>query len=70
MTAMPKTWPRQGSSAPGWRPVAVAAAVFLVVAVLVAAAVLLVVNPFRAAEIPTTDCTRYGLCLLYTFRCV
>ena len=59
MTAMPKTWPRQGSSAPGWRPVAVAAAVFLVVAVLVAAAVLLVVNPFRAAEIPTT-------CLLYT----
>ena len=61
MTAMPKTWPRQGSSAPGWRPVAVAAAVFLVVAVLVDAAVLLVVNPFRAAEIPTTDCTRYGL---------
>ncbi|MDO4918416.1 hypothetical protein [Kocuria sp.] len=42
------------------RAAVVLAAVALVV-VLVVAVVLLVVKPFTAAEVPSTDCTRYGL---------
>ncbi|WP_423445833.1 hypothetical protein AABM36_08715 [Kocuria sp. KSNUG] len=57
---MPRSSRQQHTPAPGWRPVVVATVVIVVTA-LVAGAVLLVVNPFRDAEAPTTDCTRYGL---------
>lgn len=55
--AMPTGPSRTGTKRPRWRIVAV----LVLLLVLIAAAVLVAVNPFTSAQVPTTDCTRYGL---------